>query len=67
MTAYAAYASQPAHKLLTDNRDLYIAQSAATRNGKVPPLRIVHGDQPDGAHIADSPLAGRHSFNKDSQ
>jgi hypothetical protein len=27
----------------------------------------LHGDQPDGAHIADSPLAGRHSFNKDSQ
>ena len=27
-----------AHKLLSDNRDRYIAQSAATRNGVVAPL-----------------------------
>jgi len=35
VTAYAEYHSTEAHKLLTDNRDLYIAQSAATRNGRV--------------------------------
>lgn len=30
MNAWADYASADAHKLLTDNRDLYIAQSKAT-------------------------------------
>lgn len=35
---HAEYLSQSAHKLLTDNRDLYIAQSANTRDGKVAPF-----------------------------
>lgn len=35
MNAWATYDSAPAHKLLTDLRDRYIAQSAATRDGEV--------------------------------
>lgn len=38
MSAYAEYLSADAHKLLTDNRDLYIAQSARTRDGVVAPF-----------------------------
>lgn len=34
MNAWADYESAASHKLLSDNRDLYIAQSAATRDGK---------------------------------
>lgn len=34
-----------AHKLLSDNRDRYFAQSAATRNGVVPPP-IKHKPEP---------------------
>lgn len=36
--AYADYDSAGAHKLLTDNRELYLAQSAATRGGIVAPF-----------------------------
>ena len=32
---YAEYESAAAHKLLADQRDAYVAQSAATKNGKV--------------------------------
>lgn len=35
---WADYDSAPAHKLLSDNRERYIAQSAATRGGLVAPL-----------------------------
>jgi hypothetical protein len=35
VTAYAEYHSTEAHKLLADQREQYIAQSAATRNGRV--------------------------------
>jgi hypothetical protein len=35
VTAYAEYHSTEAHKLLADQREHYIAQSAATRNGRV--------------------------------
>lgn len=35
MSAFAEYLSASAHKLLTDNRDLYVAQSRFTRGGKV--------------------------------
>lgn len=36
--AYADYDSAGAHKLLSDNRELYWAQSAATRDGIVAPF-----------------------------
>lgn len=35
MNEFANYASEAAHKLLSDNRDLYVRQSAATENGRV--------------------------------
>lgn len=34
--AWAEYESAAAHKLLQEQRELYIAQSAMTHNGKVP-------------------------------
>lgn len=46
MTAYADYPSADgAHKLLTDNRDFYIAQSAATKDGDVADFREVRESQ----------------------
>ena len=33
-----------AHKLLSDNRDAYIAQSAATRDGSVAPWQRLQAD-----------------------
>lgn len=38
MHAWTDYPSADAHKLLTDNRDRYFAQSAATRDGEVAEL-----------------------------
>lgn len=35
---FAEYGSAAGHKLLSDNRDLYVRQSAATRNGNVAPF-----------------------------
>ena len=47
--AWPDYSGQDGHKLLSDNRDRYIAQSAATRNGEVaqiplsrPPAGVTH-------------------------
>lgn len=38
MNLVAHYPSQSAHKLLTDNREMYITQSANTKNGVVAPF-----------------------------
>lgn len=38
MNAYAPYPNDSAHKLLCENRERYIRQSAQTRDGVVPPL-----------------------------
>lgn len=38
MNAYAPYPNDSAHKLLCENRERYIRQSAQTRDGVVPSL-----------------------------
>ena len=45
MTAFAHYASAPAHKLLCDQRNDYFVQSAATRNGVVAPFHAGQAQQ----------------------
>lgn len=55
LRAWAEYPSQSGHKLLTDNRDLYIAQSAASRDGNVAPFPA---RSPADTHAHCVPAAG---------
>lgn len=74
MRAYAAYDSAPAHKLLSDNRDLYIAQSAATVAGCPAPFpgSLARAFDPDTADVTDDaepdlpwePLPGDHDYDE---
>lgn len=43
-TGYAEYDGR-SHKLLSDNRELYMAMSAMTRNGRVPTVAEVRAHQ----------------------
>lgn len=52
MNAYAPYPNDSAHKLLCDNRERYIAQSAQTRDGVVPRLPPTHLHPQPGVRVS---------------
>jgi hypothetical protein len=54
---FCDYGSEAAHKLLSDNRALYIVQSAATRDGKRADFPQAPAIGQDAA-IPDAPVAG---------
>lgn len=58
MNAYAPYPNDSAHKLLCDNRERYIRQSALTRDGvvaRIPSTRSLSGNSPLRAGQAAEP------------
>lgn len=52
MNAWADYDGS-AHKLLTDNRDAYIAQSAQTRDGKIASFAEAKRKRDESANAPD--------------
>lgn len=53
--AWAPYDEDSAHKLLCGNRERYIAQSAATKDGVVPDINVLCAQKPIKNHLGEKP------------